>query len=203
MHLTTHQIPALAAGLADGVHDSQLAFRAVLDALARPGQARHVGAALPGVTLGGAIARLLLALCDDETPLWWQQADASLQHWLHFHTGAPLAQAPDAASFALVTDIATAPDLQCFAAGSAESPEFSTTLLVALPTLSGGLETHWRGPGIKDVLCVSLPELTADFWRQWQTNVAAFPQGVDLVFTCGEWCLGLPRTTRVSHSEWN
>ena len=36
----------LAPGLLDGVHDSQQAFRAVLDALARPGQVRvqHLGA---------------------------------------------------------------------------------------------------------------------------------------------------------------
>ena len=39
----------LAPGLADSVHDSQQAFRAVLDALARPGQVRRIGPALPGV----------------------------------------------------------------------------------------------------------------------------------------------------------
>src|SRR3989339_22863 len=47
----------LAPGLPDGVHDSQQAFRAALDALARPGQVRHIGPALPGVVLGGPVAR--------------------------------------------------------------------------------------------------------------------------------------------------
>jgi len=192
---------ALAAGLADGVHDSQQAFRAVLDALARPGQARHIGAALPGVALGGAMARLLLTLCDDDTPVWWQRADAGLQQWLRFHTGAPLAHTPQAASFALLTDSADALDLASFASGSAESPEFSTTLLLALPALTGGPATHWRGPGIEHVQRVDLAGLRADFWPQWQASGAAFPQGVDIVFTCGEWCLGLPRTTRVSQGE--
>jgi alpha-D-ribose 1-methylphosphonate 5-triphosphate synthase subunit PhnH len=48
---------------------------------------------------------------------------------------------------------------------------------------------------------VSLQGLTADFWLQWQTNQALFPQGVDIIFTCGSSVLGLPRTTRVSQME--
>src|SRR3990167_3738052 len=95
----------LAPGLLDCVHDSQQAFRAVLDALSRPGQVRVIGPALPGVALGGAMARLMLSLSDDETPVWWQRADAGLQHWLRFHTGAGLAERPEAARFAVVTGI--------------------------------------------------------------------------------------------------
>jgi alpha-D-ribose 1-methylphosphonate 5-triphosphate synthase subunit PhnH len=191
----------LAPGLADGVHDSQQAFRAVLDALARPGQVRHIGLALPGVALGGALARLLLSLCDDETPVWWQCADAGLQQWLRFHTGAPWAVQPQAASFAVFTDSGQGLTLSDFVAGTAQSPEFSTTLLVELPSLSDGPALVWHGPGIADVQHVRLQGLPDDFWTQWQANHATFPQGVDLVFTCGAHALGLPRTTRVRRLE--
>ncbi|WP_114972950.1 phosphonate C-P lyase system protein PhnH [Rhodoferax ferrireducens] len=187
----------LAPGLPDDVHDSQLAFRAVLDALARPGQVRTIGPALPDVALGGALARLLLSLSDDETPVWWQQADACLQHWLRFHTGAGLAERPDTASFAVFTDIDQGFALSDFAAGTAAAPEFSSTVLIELPGLAGGPALEWRGPGIQDVQRVGLQGLPANFWAQWQANHAAFPQGVDIVFTCGENALGLPRTTRV------
>jgi alpha-D-ribose 1-methylphosphonate 5-triphosphate synthase subunit PhnH len=187
----------LAAGLLDDVHDSQQAFRAVLDALARPGQVRTIGPALPGVALGGAMARLLLSLSDDETPVWWQHADADLQHWLRFHTGAGVAEQPEVASFAVLADRGQMPALTDFASGTAASPEFSCTLLIELPGLAGGPALEWRGPGIQDMQRVSLPGLPADFWAQWQANHAAFPQGVDIVFTCGENALGLPRTTRV------
>src|SRR3990167_2694583 len=101
----------LAPGLLDGVHDSQQAFRAVLDALARPGQVRVIGPALPGVALGGAMARLLLSLSDDETPVWWQHADANLPHWPRFHTGAGVAERADVASFAVLTDLGQMPKL--------------------------------------------------------------------------------------------
>ena len=191
----------LAPGLPDDVHDSQQAFRAVLDALARPGQVRTIGPALPGVALGSALARLLLSLSDDETPVWWQCADADLQHWLRFHTGAGVAERADAASFAVFTDVAQGFALSDFAAGTAAAPEFSATLLMALPSLEGGPALAWRGPGIETVQRVGLPGLPDDFWAQWQANHAAFPQGVDIVFTCGDKALGLPRTTRVRRLE--
>lgn len=191
----------LAAGLAGGVHESQQTFRALLEALARPGQTRLIGPALPGVALGGALARLLLCLSDDETPVWWQRPDAGLQQWLRFHTGATLAQQPELAAFAVLNGIQQGLALADFAAGSAESPEFSCTLLIELPSLSGGPALEWRGPGIQTQQLVALQGLPADFWSQWQVNHAAFPQGVDIIFTCGEQALGLPRTTRVRRLE--
>jgi alpha-D-ribose 1-methylphosphonate 5-triphosphate synthase subunit PhnH len=193
--------PLLAPGLSDTVHDSQQAFRAVLDALARPGQVRTIGPVLPGVALGGAMGRLLLSLCDEETPVWWQYADSDLHYWLHFHTGAPLAAQPKNASFAVFSQTARSLALSDFAAASAASPEFSTTLLMELPGLTGGPVLEWHGPGIRTSQQVGLPGLPDDFWAQWQANHAAFPQGVDIVFTCGDQALGLPRTTRVRRLE--
>lgn len=192
---------AMAAGLPDGVSASQQAFRAVMDALARPGQIRVIGPALPDVVLGGASARLLLSLCDEETPVWWQDADARLQSWLQFHTGARLTQRPNDASFAVLSRLDEAPALADFALGSSESPEFSTTLFVELPALHGGPELEWRGPGIEDVQRVGLMGVPTWFWSQWQANHAAFPRAVDIVFTCGDRAMGLPRTTRVRRLE--
>jgi alpha-D-ribose 1-methylphosphonate 5-triphosphate synthase subunit PhnH len=197
----------LAAGLQDSVHESQFAFRQVLDALARPGQVRHIGAALPGVALGGAMARLLLSLTDDETTVHWRSTspedahNGSLQTWLRFHTGAPVASHASSASFVVVTQPLQAPALNSCAQGSPESPEFSSTVLMELPSLCDGPALEWRGPGIKDMHRVALLGLPKSFWAQWQANHAAFPQGVDLIFTCAEHALGLPRTTRVRRLE--
>ena len=189
--------PTLAAGLNDTVHETQAAFRQALDALSRPGQVRTLGPALPGVALGGAMARLLLCLSDDETPVWWSQPDGTLQHWLRFHTGAPVATRQEQASFVVCADIRQGLTLGDFAMGSADAPEFSCTLLIEVPGLTGGPRLDWRGPGIQDVQRVHLQGLPPDFWSQWQASHAGFPQGVDLIFTCGEFALGLPRTTQV------
>ena len=191
----------LAGGLADGVHDSQNTFRALLDAMARPGQARRLGPALPGVALGGAMARLLLSLADDETAVWWQHDGAGLAPWLRFHTGAPLADQPQAAAFAVVTDLSQMPCLADFAQGSPASPEQSTTLMLELPAFEGGVPQAWRGPGIENVTVVNPAGLSDEFWRQCQVNQAGFPQGVDMVLTCGEWVIGLPRSTQVQAAQ--
>jgi alpha-D-ribose 1-methylphosphonate 5-triphosphate synthase subunit PhnH len=147
------------------------------------------------------LARLLLSLSDDETPVWWQGTEQGTPQWLRFHTGAPIACQPDAASFAVLTDVAQMPLLTEFAAGLAASPEFSCTLFIELPGLTDGPALEWRGPGIQNVQRVALQGLPDHFWTQWQANHASFPQGVDIVFTCGESALGLPRTTRVRQLE--
>ncbi len=189
----------LAGGLSDNVHDTQQAFREVLDALSRPGQLHTLGAELAGVSLGGAMAHLLLSLCDDETPVWWQGEAVVLQNWLRFHTGAAVAEEPKLASFAVINAIEPGLALEDFSLGTAASPELSSTLFIELPALTGGPDVEWQGPGIENVQRVSLQGLPANFWKQWQSNHGHFPQGVDIIFTCGNSVLGLPRTTRVSH----
>jgi alpha-D-ribose 1-methylphosphonate 5-triphosphate synthase subunit PhnH len=102
----------------------------------------------------------------------------------------------------VVTDAASLPPLEAFAAGSLESPEHSATLLVEVASLDGGPAVEWRGPGIQRYAkpCASAA-CPSKFWAHWQANHAAFPQGIDIVFTCADAALGLPRTTRVRRLE--
>lgn len=189
------------AGLADPVHDSQQTYRAVLDAFARPGQRVSVGQPVPGLPLGAAMSHLLLTLTDDDTGVWWQQDGDSCAPWLRFHTSARLAPAPHDASFVALTDPRRAPALNEFAQGTAASPECSATLLIEVPSLDEGPVLHWHGPGIRQSQAVRIDGLAPAFWGQWQANHAVFPQGVDVVFTCGAMAIGLPRTTRVARLE--
>ena len=201
MNARVQQHAGLCAGLPDPVHDAQLAFRQALDALARPGRPVALGKPIRGLPVGGAMAHLLLALTDAETPVWWQQADAAQADWLRFHTGAGTASAPAQASFAVIDDALRMPPLADFSTGSAASPEHSATLLVEVPSLDAGPALEWRGPGIQDQQTVRLAGLGEDFWLHWQANHALFPQGVDILLTCGDLALGLPRTTRVRRLE--
>jgi len=78
-------------GFADPVSDAQSTFRAVLDAMARPGQVHHVGGGLTApAPLDRATAAVLLTLVDNETPLWVDSAAADAREWLAFHCGAAL-----------------------------------------------------------------------------------------------------------------
>jgi alpha-D-ribose 1-methylphosphonate 5-triphosphate synthase subunit PhnH len=191
----------LVAGFADPVHDAQATFREALTALSRPGRRVTFGATMPGLPLGAAMAHLLLTLTDDDTAVWWQRNDPAVSQWLRFHTGATLATTPDAAAFAVVLNPACMPPFEAFASGSTESPEASASLLVEVPSFDSGPAVEWRGPGIRDMETVRIDGLAPDFWAQWQASHAAFPQGVDVVFTCANAAIGLPRTTRVRRLE--
>lgn len=199
----------LSAGFADPVHDAQRAFRAVLNALSRPGISVAVGTSIAGLALGPAMAHLLLALTDDDSAVWWQQDNAvsaasaasAAARWLRFHTGATMAPAPDQATFAVIEQASRMAPLAAFSLGQAESPEHSTTLLVEVAALDAGPALEWSGPGIRTTQHVRITGLPPDFWHQWQTNHGSFPQGVDIVFTCNGLALGLPRTTRVRTLE--
>lgn len=192
---------ALGVGFADPVHDAQRAFRSALDALARPGRRVDLGQPVPGLALNPAMAHLLLALSDDDTPVWWQHgADAAAQ-WLRFHTGAGIAALPQDAAFACIARPADMPVLHAFAQGTAAAPELSATLLIELESFDGGLGLQWHGPGIRSSHTVRVAGLPPSFWSQWSANHADFPQGVDVIFCCGAQAVGLPRTTRVSRVE--
>jgi alpha-D-ribose 1-methylphosphonate 5-triphosphate synthase subunit PhnH len=191
----------LGVGFADAVHDAQAAFRQALTALSRPGRPVTLGAPVPGLPLGAAMAHLLLTLTDDDTAVWWQTNNSVSAQWLRFHTGARLANTCDTAAFAVVLSPGFIPPLEAFAGGSAESPEASATLLVEVPSFDSGPAYDWRGPGIRDVETVRIDGLPAGFWAQWLAGRAVFPEGIDMVFTCGNAAIGLPRTTRVTHTQ--
>ena len=92
----------LQPGFADPVAGAQACFRAVLDAMARPGRVREAGADLtPPAPLAPATAAVLLTLVDHDTPVWLDQAAAAARAWIAFHCGAPIVAAIAACSFAL------------------------------------------------------------------------------------------------------
>ena len=182
-----------AAAFADPVFESQATFRAVLRAMSRPGEIVEAGAGLaPPSPLRPAAAAALLTLADFETPLWLPPGAA--RDWLKFHTGAPLADAPARAAFALA-DI-DALDLDAFAKGVAAYPDRSTTLLIEVEAL-GGEDLILTGPGVKGERRFGFAPRPQNYLPQWRANHAGFPLGVDLVLTCGARLAALPRTIRI------
>jgi alpha-D-ribose 1-methylphosphonate 5-triphosphate synthase subunit PhnH len=182
---------SLSGGFADPATDAARAFRAVLDAMARPGRILRLAGAAAPAPAGPALAAALLTLADGTTPvhLAGDHDTPALRDWLRFHTGAPLA-GRGAAVFAVGSWPALLP-LQDYAPGTPEYPDRSATLIVALDRLepSGARLT---GPGILTEARLSLPDLAPLHW-----NAARFPLGLDLILTCGDRLAALPRTTRV------
>lgn len=188
------------AGFADPTLDSQAVFRAVLTALARPGQvvAADVSES-PPPPLMPATAAIGLTLFDLSTPVWVAPdlASPSATEYLAFHTGCTLAPAPEAAAFAILAGDDILDDLPRFALGTPEYPDRSSTLIVQVETLTAGHGLRLTGPGIEHEHRLSVTGVASGFWDFVRRNAQLFPLGVDFILVAGDRLACLPRTTRV------
>jgi alpha-D-ribose 1-methylphosphonate 5-triphosphate synthase subunit PhnH len=199
--MNTQPRPLLAAGFADPVFDSQSAFRAAMEALARPGRIRPVGtASLADAPLLPSAAALVLALCDFETPLHLSAhlgGQSGVAEYLRFHSDAPLVPEPSRAAFAVLDLEQDRLDLEGFAQGTPEYPDRSTTIIACCASLETGAALTIAGPGIAGVASLRVAGLPADFAAQWAANRAGFPLGVDVLFAAPGTIVGLPRSARI------
>jgi alpha-D-ribose 1-methylphosphonate 5-triphosphate synthase subunit PhnH len=191
---------ALAIGGA--VFAAQSVFRKVMDATARPGSIFSVApvAGSPAV-LAPAAAAIALTLFDHDTPVWLDPAlrsSGEVAAWLRFQTGCPIETDPARSAFAIVSDAATAPSFESFAAGTQDYPDRSTTLILQVNTLTNGPELTLSGPGIRGVANLRAGSLPEDFLARRAANRALFPRGVDLLLVAGHELAALPRTTVVA-----
>lgn len=184
---------------------AQALFRALMDAMARPGAVQAVAAlAKPPSPLTATAAAVALTLCDNDTPLWLDprlDASTDVRGWLGFHCGAPLTTIPAEAHFALVANPGELIALENFAQGSQEYPDRSTTLILQVDRLAGGPVLHLEGPGIRTDAALAPAPLPRHFIAQWKQNRARFPRGVDLILVAPGAIACLPRTTRILETE--
>ena len=181
---------------------AQAGFRAVMEAMARPGAivpCRRGDATVPP-PLEATAAVVATALMDYETPFWLDAPLASssaVDDWIRFHTGAPRVADPQHALFAFVADPERLPPFEAFALGSDAYPDRSTTLVLQVRQLGEGHALHLRGPGIHGVATLAAAPLPADMADRLVANRALFPRGVDLVLVAPGVVAALPRSSRV------
>jgi alpha-D-ribose 1-methylphosphonate 5-triphosphate synthase subunit PhnH len=197
--MTIHQpIDVALPGFTDPVGQAQSCFRAVLDAMARPGTLVRAGEGLtPPAPLDPAAAAVLLTLVDHDTPLWLDPMAESSHDWIAFHCGAGFTDAPALAAFALALAL---PDLACLSPGTHEQPETASTLILQVGSLTDGPRYRLRGPGLRGSATLSVRGLPDDFVEIWQRNRAGFPLGVDIVLCAGATLAALPRSVTVEHA---
>lgn len=187
----------LKPGFDDPVLGSQQCFRAILQAMSRPGKVVQLppyGA--PPAGLSAAAAAAVLTLVDVDTTLWLDAAAAPAAGYFRFHCGCPVVDEPGQADFALIADPTTMPPLAAFRMGSDDYPDRSATLIVKVD----GFDTAgpaYRGPGIPDRIGFAPSPLPADFAAQWRRNTMLYPCGVDLILASETAVAALPRSSRM------
>ncbi|MCT4557562.1 MAG: phosphonate C-P lyase system protein PhnH [Pelagimonas sp.] len=184
------QADVLSGGFVNAPVDSAQCFRAIMNAMARPGLIANVTGATPPAPLSPAAGALVLTLCDPDTGIYLagQTDTKAVRDWITFHTGAPIVGA-EACDFAVGGWAALAP-LDAYRIGTPEYPDRSATLIVEMESLGTG--STLRGPGIKDTASLNLPEEPA-----FQANAARFPLGWDAYFCADHQLAALPRSTKI------
>ncbi|QRM32521.1 phosphonate C-P lyase system protein PhnH [Microvirga sp. VF16] len=188
-----------ASSQAMAAQETQSTFRAVLRAFSYPGEIvklKPVDAAPAGMCNSlFAAARCLL---DGETSVWLDSAfdTPDVRDVLRLQNGVTeISDQPDA-DFALIGSAQALPNLQAFRVGTLLDPNLSTTLLVQVPSLSGGEAVLLSGPGIKGQKAVAPSGLPQWFWSAWADNASRFPVGLDMILFDDAGLMGLPRSSR-------
>ncbi|HEY1540883.1 MAG TPA: phosphonate C-P lyase system protein PhnH [Xanthobacteraceae bacterium] len=192
----------LTAGFAEPVLAAQSTFRAVLDAMARPGSVPQINAALsPPSPLSRGAAAIALTLADHDTPVWLGAALAAhddVAAWLRFHCGCEFVTEPARAAFAFAGKPADVPDFAAFNLGTADYPDRSTTLVLQVRTLAAGAGLTLTGPGIRGHSRLLAEPLPHDMTARLAQNHALFPRGVDLLLATDDAVAAIPRSVRVT-----
>jgi alpha-D-ribose 1-methylphosphonate 5-triphosphate synthase subunit PhnH len=190
-------------GFTDGPIEAAHSFRAIMQAMARPGVPVPLKVSIePPPPLGKTAAAVALTLCDFQTPIWLSpmMKTDDVARYLRFHTGAPLVDALEAAQFALLSEGEDIPALSLFAGGTHEYPDRSATLVIEAP----GFNTRdvvLAGPGVKGTAHFGVDGLPQAFWAAMAENHARFPVGVDVMFTARGAIAAVPRSTGVKLQE--
>lgn len=184
-------------GFKNPVHDAQMTFRAMLEALANPGSQCQINSLMEvPIGLNLACAAACLTLLDLETQVWLQPTiEEEVKTWLLFHTGCRFTSA-EIANFAIINNCSSIPSLSAFNQGTDEEPETATTLFVQVE-LETGKTVELNGPGINGTRSLTVNGLSSVFWEELTNNIHNYPRGIDIFLFTTDTIVGLPRTTRV------
>ncbi len=183
-------------GFGDPVLDAQASFRAILEAMSRPGRIQRMGARIaPPAPLCSAAGAVLLSLADADTPLWLDAGD-TVAEWLRFHCGAPITPDLGAARFALASGVA--PPLDALDIGTDEDPQLGATLILQVAGLVAGEGWRLTGPGIQHEHRLRVIGAPEGFIAAWARNHALFPRGVDVLLCAGDSIAALPRSVMIA-----
>ena len=193
----------IAPGFADPSADSAHVFRAVLEAMSRPGKVVRVpGDLTPPAPLSPACAAVVLTLIDFDTPLWLSPEFGSdeVLAFLRFHTGAPMVDDPGRAAFAICAGREAAP-VTDLPRGTPSYPDRSATLIVQVDELGDDTGIGLTGPGIAMESRLTAKPLPDSFWSARATANGDFPLGVDVILASPSHVAAIPRTTEADEGR--
>lgn len=197
----------LTPGFASPVHDAQRVFRAVLDAMARPTTPQHLEIVLtPPAPLSRETGAVVLALCDEQTPIWLDDAlrqRGDVEAWIRFHTGARIVDEAGEALFCVASSPSAVPMFDALETGTDEEPHLSATVIVDATDARAVGSFLATGPGIEGSREWDGSGLSARNIASRHAQEGLFPRGVDVILASCCTIRALPRTTILAEREAN
>jgi alpha-D-ribose 1-methylphosphonate 5-triphosphate synthase subunit PhnH len=203
---------ATIGSLATALHpaDSQQVFRAVLEALARPGTAMALPSGplrrlAPAMVPVFALADLGTGVCVLENDIPHSSRPGETPDWadaVATATSAPLWPAELARLVAALRPV-TDDEVRSFCRGTAEAPEDAALVSLAVTDVAGG-DRRWRlsGPGIACTATLAPRGLPDSFVAARADAVGGYPAGIDVLLVTEDFrVVGLPRTTTITEES--
>jgi alpha-D-ribose 1-methylphosphonate 5-triphosphate synthase subunit PhnH len=179
----------------DGAIIAQEAFRAVMNAMARPFRAERLPERALGGGEGAAVKLLAFTLADNAVSLYVHGDDA-LAAEIREATRARPAGAGDA-DFVILHGAGGRGMLSNVNRGSLSDPQKGATVIICVPELSGAARIMARGPGIDGSLVFGASDIVAGYLREASELGVEYPMGFEMLFVTprGE-VLAAPRRVR-------
>ena len=203
----------------DDVFDSQAAFRALLDALSRPGKVRR----LPACSYTGApegfcppSLTIMKTLCDHRVSFSLVPRETALERYLEVNLAAPY-EGVENADYVIFSGSSFDEGFMRLKRGSPEFPESSATALLCVGSLAeGALDTApgttpdaagpscrlaLSGPGVQDKAFLTVTGFDPRYGEARARTNNVSPMGIDLFLVdTGGRVAGIPRTSVVEIS---
>lgn len=189
----------------DPVRETQLTFRVLLNAMARPGTIRQLPVASEGAPVNPWLAATLLTLLDHEVGLAVESFSGSdaVELYVRQRTAARPTPAEQADFVVGSWDTLDASLPLRLRQGTLEYPNDSATLLILVPSLDAksGLRLDLAGPGVPAGYHAWIGGLTAALFEA-RDEAAEYPCGIDLLLIdpSGQ-VLALPRSTALALAQ--
>jgi alpha-D-ribose 1-methylphosphonate 5-triphosphate synthase subunit PhnH len=194
----------------DEVFDSQATFRALLDAMSRPGTIQKIRRITYTASPGGFCRpslSILKTLCDHRVSFSIGESHATSEwiRYLEVNLSAPY-RTVDSADFVLFDGAAYDDGFTRIRRGSLEFPEGSATALLFIARLSAGpddtegpvCDLTVAGPGVNGRARLSVTGLDPTYVAERKRSNRAFPLGIDLFLVDPDGLVaGVPRTSTV------
>jgi len=176
----------------------QRAFRALLDAMSRPGTIHALPQARPADGAWGSALIVMQALLDHEVTFAVEADDRSVHEQILRRTGAR-SEALAAAGYVLADGAHALDVIEMVSEGYFEEPERSATVIIRVDAIGeGALRAVLSGPGVQTVQPLQVGGLSAAALRALIERNAGYPTGIDTILVDPQGRIAcLPRTTRI------